>query len=41
MRERHWAELSEAIGKKLDPEKDKDKFSLTTVLSLNLQVRKD
>ena len=36
MRTRHWAELSEAIGDKIDPDKDKDAFTLTLVLEKNL-----
>lgn len=41
MRERHWAELSDAIGLKVDPEKDKAAFTLTTALGMNLQAHLD
>jgi len=41
MRERHWTELSEAIGQKVDPTKDKDKFTLTTAIRLNLAAHID
>ena len=35
MRERHWAELSAAIGQRVDPERDRG-FTLTTALSSGL-----
>jgi dynein heavy chain len=36
MRTRHWQELSDQIGEKIDPDKDKEAFTLTIVLEKNL-----
>ena len=41
MRERHWAELSDAIGLKVDPERDRASFTLTAALGMNLQAHLD
>jgi dynein heavy chain, axonemal len=36
MRARHWAELSDAIGEKIDPDRDGPNFTLTHVINMNL-----